>query len=32
MKEPIINQINLVGNQQISSVELRNNVLGIKNS
>jgi outer membrane protein assembly factor BamA len=32
MKEPIINQINLAGNQQISSVELRNNVLGIKNS
>jgi outer membrane protein insertion porin family len=32
MKDPIINQINLVGNQQISSVELRNNVLGIKNS
>ena len=29
---PIINQIDLVGNQQISKAELRTNILGLKNS
>ena len=32
ISEPIINQINLFGNRQISSFELRSNVVGIKNS
>jgi len=32
ISEPIINQINLYGNRQISSFELRSNVIGIKNS
>ena len=30
--KPVINQINLLGNQQISKAELRANVLGVKNS
>jgi hypothetical protein len=32
ISQPIINQINLKGNKQISSVELRSNIVGIKNS
>lgn len=30
--QPIINQINLKGNSQVSNIALRTNVLGIKNS
>ena len=29
---PVINQINLTGNRQISKAELRTNVMGVKNS
>ncbi len=29
---PVINQVDLIGNQQISKAELRTNILGIKNS
>ena len=32
ISQPIINQINLKGNKQISSTELRTNIIGIKNS
>lgn len=32
ISQPIINQINLKGNKQISSLELRSNIVGIKNS
>ena len=32
ISQPIINQINLKGNKQISSTELRANIIGIKNS
>ncbi len=32
ISEPVINQINILGNQQISNFELRSNVSGIKNS
>lgn len=32
LSEPIINQINLSGNNQITSIELRSNITGIKDS
>jgi len=32
IEQPVINQINIAGNRQISNLELRSNIIGIKNS